>query len=227
MDIRKLQRTIVDALEAVKAQDIAVFNTEGLTSLFDRVIVASGTSNRQTRALASSVRDSVKAAGFDVRNPEGEETGEWVLVDCGAAVVHIMQPAIRAYYKLEELWGAKPVRVKLGGTAPRTTAPAATGGPADATVAPPVRRATTRKAATARAQPDQAAPTASPTGKRTRRASSAADGATAAATKPATPRKPAAAQTAAKPAAAKKAAVKTSAARSGATKRSAARKTAV
>ncbi|WP_298294501.1 ribosome silencing factor, partial [Thiomonas sp.] len=116
MDIRKLQRTIVDALEAVKAQDIAVFNTEGLTSLFDRVIIASGTSNRQTRALASSVRDSVKAAGFDVRNPEGEETGEWVLVDCGAAVVHIMQPAIRAYYKLEELWGAKPVHLKLGGT---------------------------------------------------------------------------------------------------------------
>ena len=116
MDIRKLQRTIVDALEDVKAQDIEVFNTEELTSLFDRVIVASGTSNRQTRALASSVRDSVKAAGFEVRNPEGEETGEWVLVDCGAAVVHIMQPAIRAYYKLEELWGAKPVHLKLGGT---------------------------------------------------------------------------------------------------------------
>ncbi|MDY0329667.1 MAG: ribosome silencing factor [Thiomonas sp.] len=114
MDIRKLQRTIVDALEDVKAQDIEVFNTEELTSLFDRVVVASGTSNRQTRALASSVRDSVKAAGFEVRNPEGEETGEWVLVDCGAAVVHIMQPAIRAYYKLEELWGAKPVHLKLG-----------------------------------------------------------------------------------------------------------------
>ena len=115
MDIRKLQRTIVDALEAVKAQDIEVFNTEALTSLFDRVIVASGTSNRQTRALASSVRDSVKAAGFAVRNPEGEETGEWVLVDCGGAVVHIMQPPIRAYYRLEELWGAKPVHLKLGG----------------------------------------------------------------------------------------------------------------
>ena len=114
MDIRKLQRVIVDALEDVKAQDIRVFNTEDLTSLFDRVIIASGTSNRQTRALASSVRDGVKAAGFDVRNPEGEETGEWVLVDCGAAVVHIMQPAIRSYYKLEELWGAKPVHLKLG-----------------------------------------------------------------------------------------------------------------
>lgn len=128
MDIRKLQRTIVDALEDVKAQDIEVFNTEELTSLFDRVIVASGTSNRQTRALASSVRDSVKAAGFEVRNPEGEETGEWVLVDCGAAVVHIMQPAIRAYYKLEELWGAKPVHLKLGG-AKRVGAKVAAKGP--------------------------------------------------------------------------------------------------
>ena len=124
MDIRKLQRTIVDALEDVKAQDIEVFNTEELTSLFDRVIVASGTSNRQTRALASSVRDSVKAAGFDVRNPEGEETGEWVLVDCGAAVVHIMQPPIRAYYRLEELWGAKPVHLKLGGAKKTGTKPA-------------------------------------------------------------------------------------------------------
>jgi len=128
MDIRKLQRTIVDALEDVKAQDIEVFNTEELTSLFDRVIVASGTSNRQTRALASSVRDSVKAAGFAVRNPEGEETGEWVLVDCGGAVVHIMQPAIRAYYKLEELWGAKPVHLKLGG-AKRVGAKVAAKGP--------------------------------------------------------------------------------------------------
>ncbi len=124
MDIRKLQRTIVDALEDVKAQDIEVFNTEELTSLFDRVIVASGTSNRQTRALASSVRDSVKAAGFDVRNPEGEETGEWVLVDCGGAVVHIMQPPIRAYYRLEELWGAKPVHLKLGGAKKSSSKPA-------------------------------------------------------------------------------------------------------
>jgi ribosome-associated protein len=124
MDIRKLQRTIVDALEDVKAQDIEVFNTEELTSLFDRVIIASGTSNRQTRALASSVRDSVKAAGFDVRNPEGEETGEWVLVDCGGAVVHIMQPPIRAYYRLEELWGAKPVHLKLGGAKKGSTKPA-------------------------------------------------------------------------------------------------------
>ncbi len=112
MDIRKLQRTIVDALEDVKAQDIQVFNTEALTSLFDRVIVASGSSNRQTRALAASVRDRVKAAGGEVRNAEGDASGEWVLVDCGDAVVHIMQPMIRAYYRLEDIWGGRTVHLK-------------------------------------------------------------------------------------------------------------------
>jgi ribosome-associated protein len=113
MDIRKLQRVIVDALEDVKAQDIKVFNTSHLTSLFDRVIVASGTSNRQTKALASSVRESVKENGGDVISMEGEDVGEWVLVDCGDAVVHILQPALRQYYNLEEIWGDKPVRIKL------------------------------------------------------------------------------------------------------------------
>jgi ribosome-associated protein len=113
MDIRKLQRVIIDALEDVKAQDIRVFNTTHLTELFDRVVVASGTSNRQTKALANSVRDKVKESGGDIVSTEGEETGEWVLVDCGDAVVHIMQPALRAYYRLEEIWGDKPVRVKL------------------------------------------------------------------------------------------------------------------
>ncbi|RAS35766.1 ribosome silencing factor [Paraburkholderia bryophila] len=113
MDIRKLQRVIVDALEDVKAQDIKVFNTSHLTSLFDRVIVASGTSNRQTKALASSVRESVKENGGDVISTEGDDVGEWVLVDCGDAVVHILQPALRQYYNLEEIWGDKPVRIKL------------------------------------------------------------------------------------------------------------------
>ncbi|MFM0173172.1 ribosome silencing factor [Paraburkholderia sediminicola] len=113
MDIRKLQRVIVDALEDVKAQDIKVFNTSHLTALFDRVIVASGTSNRQTKALASSVRESVKEAGGDIVSTEGEDVGEWVLVDCGDAIVHILQPALRQYYNLEEIWGDKPVRIKL------------------------------------------------------------------------------------------------------------------
>jgi ribosome-associated protein len=118
MDIRKLQRAIVDALEDVKAQDIKVFNTSHLTELFDRVIVASGTSNRQTKALASSVREKVKEAGGEIVSTEGEDIGEWVLVDCGDAVVHILQPALRQYYNLEEIWGDKPVRVKLTSTSP-------------------------------------------------------------------------------------------------------------
>ena len=114
MDIRKLQRAIVDGLEDVKAQHIAVFNTEHLSPLFERVIIASGTSNRQTKALAASVRDSVRARGMDVLRTEGEDNGEWIIVDCGAAVAHIMQPSIREYYNLEEIWGGKHVKMKLG-----------------------------------------------------------------------------------------------------------------
>jgi ribosome-associated protein len=113
MDIRKLQRAIVDGLEDIKAQNILVFNTEHLSPLFERVIVAAGASNRQTKALAASVRDAVKAAGMDVLRTEGEENGEWIIVDCGAAVAHIMQPSIRDYYRLEEIWGGKPVAIKL------------------------------------------------------------------------------------------------------------------
>jgi ribosome-associated protein len=113
MDIRKLQRVIVDGLEDVKAQDIAVFNTEHLSPLFERVILATGSSNRQTKALASSVREAVKKAGFQIMRTEGEDNGEWIIVDCAAAVVHIMQPAIRQYYQLEEIWGEKPVALKL------------------------------------------------------------------------------------------------------------------
>jgi ribosome-associated protein len=111
MEIRTLQRVIVDALEDMKAQDIRVFDTVGMTSLFDRVIIACGTSNRQTRALAMNVHEKVKEAGGHIISMEGEETGEWVLVDAGDAVVHVMQPAIRQYYNLEELWGAKPVNL--------------------------------------------------------------------------------------------------------------------
>ncbi|MGC4077956.1 MAG: ribosome silencing factor [Rubrivivax sp.] len=114
MDIRKLQRAIVDGLEDVKAQNIAVFNTEALSPLFERVIIATATSNRQTKALASSVRETVKSRGMEVLSTEGEDNGEWIIVDCGQAVAHIMQPAIREYYHLEEIWGGKAVRVKLG-----------------------------------------------------------------------------------------------------------------
>ena len=118
-DVTKLQRAIVDGLEDVKAHDIQVFNTEALSPLFERVIVASGTSNRQTKALASSVREAVKEAGFPVPRQEGESNGEWIIVDCGAAVCHIMQPAIRQYYRLEEIWGETPVRLKIGAAKPK------------------------------------------------------------------------------------------------------------
>ena len=118
-DVQKLQRVIVDSLEDVKAQDIQAFNTEHLSALFERVIIACGTSNRQTKALAASVRDEVREAGFGKPRIEGEENGEWIIVDCGSVVVHIMQPTIRQYYHLEEIWGDKPVRLKLGADKPR------------------------------------------------------------------------------------------------------------
>jgi ribosome-associated protein len=117
-DVQKLQRAIIDGLEDVKAQDIQVFDTEHITSLFERVIIASGTSNRQTKALAASVRDAVRDAGFQKPRIEGEDNGEWIIVDCGAVVAHIMQPTIRQYYHLEELWGDKPIKQKLGAPAP-------------------------------------------------------------------------------------------------------------
>ena len=121
MDIQKLQRLVIDALEDVKAQDIKVFNTSHITSLFDRVVIASGSSNRQTRALASSVADSARKNKVTIVAYEGQDTGEWVLLDLGDIVVHCMQPTIRQYYNLEEVWGDKPVRVKL---LPQSTQPA-------------------------------------------------------------------------------------------------------
>lgn len=119
MDIKKLQAVVVDALEDVKGQEIVIFDTTHLTSLFDRIAVVSGTSNRQTKALAASVRDKVKENGGQVYGMEGEDTGEWVLVDLGDMIVHIMQPAIRQYYRLEEIWGEKPV--KLGAAKRKST----------------------------------------------------------------------------------------------------------
>ncbi len=159
MDIRKLQRAIVDGLEDVKAQGILVFDTEHLSPLFERVIIASGTSNRQTKALAASVRDAVKGKGFPVPRTEGEDNGEWIIVDCGSAVVHVMQPAIREYYHLEEIWGGKPVRLKIdsGPTrlvkASEDAAPAAKKPAATKTAAkkPAAKQGTTAKAAPAKA----------------------------------------------------------------------------
>ncbi|HEY5802003.1 MAG TPA: ribosome silencing factor [Burkholderiaceae bacterium] len=118
MELKQLQALVIDALEDVKAQDIKVFDTTHLTSLFDRLVVVSGTSNRQTKALAASVRDKVKENGGHIVGIEGEDTGEWVLVDLGDMIIHIMQPAIRAYYRLEEIWGDKEVKL---GAAKRTS----------------------------------------------------------------------------------------------------------
>jgi len=168
MDIRKLQRAIVDGLEDVKGQNIVVFNTEHLSPLFERVIIASGTSNRQTKALASSVRDAVKSRGFPVMRTEGEENGEWIIVDCGAAVVHVMQPAIRTYYHLEEIWGDKPVKIKLDdkpatlvkasgdGAAPAKKAAARTAAKAPAKA--PAAKAAPAKKAAAKKAPAKKAP---------------------------------------------------------------------
>ena len=104
LDISKLEAIIIDALDDMKAQDVTILNTEALTDEFDRVIIATATSNRQTRALANNVHEKVKDNGGDVLSTEGEDTGEWVLVDCGDMVVHIMLPTTRALYNLEELW---------------------------------------------------------------------------------------------------------------------------
>jgi ribosome-associated protein len=134
-DTAKLQRAIIDGLEDVKGQDIVVFDTEHLSSLFERVIIASGTSNRQTKGLASSVRDALRDAGFPKPRIEGEENGEWIIVDCIQCVVHIMQPAIRGYYHLEEIWGDKPVRLKLGAAKPAQSTPTPVAAPAKKTAA--------------------------------------------------------------------------------------------
>jgi ribosome-associated protein len=155
-DVTKLQRAIVDGLEDVKAQDIQVFDTEHLSSLFERVIVASGTSNRQTKGLAASVRDAVREAGFPKPRIEGEANGEWIIVDCGQAVVHIMQPNFRQYYNLEELWGEKPVRMKLGSAKPAVAESAKPAAKAAPKVEPSLRRSNAAKKGVAEAFPSKA-----------------------------------------------------------------------
>lgn len=191
-DTQKLQRAIVDGLEDVKAQDIQVFDTEHLSPLFERVIVASGTSNRQTKALAASVRDAVREAGFPKPRIEGEANGEWIIVDCAQAVVHIMQPSFRTYYHLEELWGEKPVRLKFGATKPIVKTPAKV----------PGVKATAAKKAAAKATPapGKAASTSAPKTKVAAKPALKTAAAAAPKTAPARPRKPAATASAKSPA---------------------------
>ncbi|MFA7293709.1 MAG: ribosome silencing factor [Rhodocyclaceae bacterium] len=108
MDLKKLQKIVVTALEDIKGHDIETLNTTKLTSLFDRIVIASGDSNRHVKALARSVQEKVLEAGGEILSTEGEDNGEWVLVDLGEIIVHVMQPAVRAHYNLEELWSARP-----------------------------------------------------------------------------------------------------------------------
>src|SRR5574343_1601594 len=110
MDIRKLQKIVVSALEDIKGKEIEVINTTKLTSMFDRLVIATGDSNRQVKALARNVQDKVREAGGEIISVEGEETGEWVLVDLGDLVCHVMQPNVRTYYNLEELWQMTPAQ---------------------------------------------------------------------------------------------------------------------
>jgi ribosome-associated protein len=110
MDNRKLQKIVVSALEDIKGKDIEVINTSKLTSMFDYVVIATGDSNRQVKALARNVHEKVREAGAEVLSIEGEEGGEWVLVDLGDIVVHVMQPTVRQYYNLEELWKTTPAQ---------------------------------------------------------------------------------------------------------------------
>ncbi|MCD6663930.1 MAG: ribosome silencing factor [Comamonas sp.] len=159
----KLQRAIVDGLEDVKAVDIRVFDTTHLSPLFERVIVATGNTNRQTKALAASVRDAVRDAGLPKPRTEGESNGEWIIIDCGTAVCHIMQPAIRQYYRLEEIWGDKPVRLKLGDAKPRSLT-----APADAAPAPaPARKPAAKKTPAGKAPAKKTVAKKAPAAKKT------------------------------------------------------------
>lgn len=112
MDIRRKQQLVVEALEDVKGRDIVVFNTARLPSMFERVVIASGDSSRQVKALADRVREKVQESGGRVYGVEGESGGEWVLVDLGEIVVHLMHPTVRSFYNLEEVWGGKEVKTK-------------------------------------------------------------------------------------------------------------------
>ena len=161
MDIKKLQALVIDALEDIKAQEIRLYDTTHLTSMFDRIAIASGTSNRQTKALAASVRDKVKAAGGHIVGIEGEGTGEWVLVDLGDMIVHIMQPAIRAYYRLEEIWGDKEVKFGAAKRLSSGASPSLVKGHLVGSKPAPAAKATAKKAPAEKATTEKVTRTAS------------------------------------------------------------------
>jgi len=215
-DLLKLQRAIVDGLEDIKAQDIRVFNTEHLSPLFERVIVATGSSNRQTKALAASVRDKVREAGFAKPRMEGEDNAEWIIVDCGPAVVHVMQLAIRQYYKLEEIWGEKPVRLKSAAPVVRRASDAAPAARKTAATTPAAKKTA---AAAPAAKPSAAAKT--PASKAPVKKARAAASATAMPASKAPAKKATAKKTPAKKAPVKKAPVKKAVAKKAVAKTSA------
>jgi len=145
-DVRKLQNAVVSALEDIKARDIQAFDVTHVTAMFDRVIIASADSGRQLKALARNVQDRARDAGWRVSGIEGEDGGDWVLVDLGDIVVHLMQPAVRAHYNLEELWGQPRPRAPRAPRNGRTTdapdKPARTSRPArSAAIAKPAKSA--------------------------------------------------------------------------------------
>lgn len=142
VNLKQLQQAAVEALEDIKARDIQVYDVTGTSALFDRVIIATAESGRQLGALASNLRDGVKAAGGSIRHVEGEKTGEWVLVDLGDIVVHIMLPAIRQQYNLEELWGQKRVKIQTF-----VEKPAQAREPTGATATSPAKKVVAKKAA--------------------------------------------------------------------------------
>ena len=117
-DVEKMVAVAVNALEDIKAKDIAVLDTSKKTALFARMIVASGDSTRQVKALTNNVAVDLKAAGFDIISTEGTDSGEWALVDAGDVVVHVMQPAVRDYYDIEALWGGEKPSFHAGAAKP-------------------------------------------------------------------------------------------------------------
>ena len=112
MQAEAICRAAVEALEDIKAADIVVMDVRSMSSLFDYIIVASAESTRQTRALASNVQDKLRSTGTRVLGVEGENSGEWVLVDIGEVIVHVMQPTVRTYYNLEQLWGGNAPKLR-------------------------------------------------------------------------------------------------------------------
>jgi ribosome-associated protein len=141
MDIRKKQRVVVEALEDIKGRDIQVYNTARMPSMFERVVIASGDSNRQVKALADNVQDKINENGAKVYGVEGAQAGEWVLVDLGDVVVHVMHPAVREFYNLEEVWGGSQVRMKPpAAKKPAAKKPAAKKKPARAKASRPRRK---------------------------------------------------------------------------------------